>query len=476
MNKQDLVAWTHRSLLLAASLCTAVVACSSGSDDDDDDSPPGDAVDPPPRGESTSFYGNFPSAAVSLWPPYTVARIERNEENTLPEIDFDGAVISEDDYVWDFWPVRNRDGTIAVIDNRVAIMGLTAPREGNIPGERHAIATWRWFYSTLDGQDWVDGGLVFPEGTALGDRQWAGSAVYDPLTSRIELFYTALGELPANPDQPSSTAAQDSAISRQEIAHTSAAVTSTPEGLVLQDFTPHELILTADGEFYATAELANETGALYVYRDPWYFEDPESNNRYLLFSATVGFQPGPKSGAVGIAVWLEEDQEWRNLSPLLAALETNSQLERPHIVYRDEEYYLFFSSHEFTFAEQDPGPEGLYGFHAGNLRGNYLPLNDGGLVLANPESAPLQTYSYTVLPGGSVLSFINYFDLGTVTLAEISEQSRQWQQEHFGGTPADPFFITIEGEGTRLLPPSDQPGLPEGEELLVRVLQNAEGQ
>lgn len=50
----------------------------------------------------------------------------------------------------------------------------------------------------------------------------------------------------------------------------------------------------------------------------------------------------------------------------------------------------------FTFApglENGPGPGGLYGFVAGSLRANYRPLNDGGLVVANPPQEPNQAYS-----------------------------------------------------------------------------------
>ena len=68
----------------------------------------------------------------------------------------------------------------------------------------------------------------------------------------------------------------------------------------------------------------------------------------------------------------------------------------------------------FTFApglENGPGPDGLYGFAAGSLRGNYRPLNDGGLVVANPPQEPNQAYSWLVLPDFSVLSFVDTFDL-----------------------------------------------------------------
>lgn len=428
--------------------------------------------------DAERFVGNFPGAAVSLWPPYSVAKIERTDSNTLPVIEPDDEVISERYYFWDYWPLRNQDGSITVIDGEVMIIGLSAPRAGNIPGERHGLAAWRYFVSSDEG--WSYGGPVFPEGTPVGDRQWAGDAVYDPETSRVSFYYTALGELEPLPDEDESpTGAADGyedakrtgpTIVRQQIVETSAQLVTTGTVPQFAAFGPHRVILDADGEFYATAELARENNSLYVFRDPWYFEDPESDYRFLLFSASIGFQTGPKSGAVGMAVFDESQSRWRAISPIIAAIETNSQLERPHIVYRDGRYFLFFSSHEFTFGGEDPGPEGLYGFYADRVRGRYVPLNEGGLVLANPEEAPLQTYSYTVLPGGLVSSFINYFNLGEVTLEQISEQTREWQRERFGGTPAEPYFLDIGDRGTMLEGTMPVGMLPQGVERLAEAL------
>lgn len=475
-----------------AMILGAVLAAAGACGDDEGDGGTaggGDSSSPGEDGENggepsgetraSNFYGLFPGEAVSLWPPYTIERIARDDSNTLPVLDFQHGdeVISDAYYFWDFWPLRNRDGSIAVLDGRVVILGLSAPREGNIPGERHAIARWRYFYS--DGEDWVDGGLVFPEGSAVGGRQWAGSAVYEQENERVDFYYTALGELEPLPDgSDSPTNAADGfedasrtgpTIVRQQIVQTSANLVRSADKIWFMNFDEHEVILDADGEFYATAEQARDTGALYVFRDPWYFEDPQSERRFLLFSGAAGFQTGPKSGVVGLAAYDPQTDEWQLLAPIVAAMDTNSQLERPHLIYEDGRYRLFFSSHEFTFAEGIAKPEGLYGFYSTNLWGHYLPLNEGGLVLANPAEAPLQTYSYTVLPGGLVTSFVNYVNLGDVTLSGISEQTRQWQRERFGGTPAEPFYLQIGSRETELLemPPAD---LPRGVAQLARTL------
>jgi levansucrase len=519
--RERVMTWTQMMRMQALLLALAVAALAACDDDDDDDEPelpdartgttdggpmppvfrdggaPGDdaGFPPPPPdqvGTAADFVGNFPGEAVTLWPPYTIADIEREDFNTLPELSFDDDPIAEQFWFWDFWPLRNPDGSVAVVDGRVIILGLSAPRAGNVPFDRHRLATWRYFFSSPTG--WVDGGRVFPEGTALGDRQWAGSAVLFPDTGEVRFFYSALGQaeaLPPGVDSPTNAgdpfedvSRTGPTIARQLIAETSATLVSDADGIRFVDFGTHEIILDADGEFYATAELARDTGALYVFRDPWYFEDPETELTFLLFSGAAGFQTGPKSGVVGVAVFDESVEEWRLLAPLLAAMDTNSQLERPHFVYRDGRYYLFFSSHEFTFAElrsgpgftiEDPndvGPEGLYGFVADNLWGHYRPLNDGGLVAGNPESAPLQLYSFTVLPGGAVTSFVNYFGLGTVTLEEIPQQSEEFQREQFGGTPAEPFFLALDQAAADLDVTEPAAPLPEGTALLVEALQS----
>ncbi len=50
---------------------------------------------------------------------------------------------------------------------------------------------------------------------------------------------------------------------------------------------------------------------------------------------------------------------------------------------QDGRYYLFVTTHGFSFAPGIEAPAGLYGFvsDSPSARGHYLPLNDNGLVL-----------------------------------------------------------------------------------------------
>ena len=124
----------------------------------------------------------------------------------------------------------------------------------------------------------------------------------------------------------------------------------------------------------------------------------------------------------------------------------NNELERPHVVHHGGRYYCFWSTQAKVFAEGVPaGPTGLYGMVADSLTGPWQPLNGTGLVFANPASAPYQAYSWLVLDDLSVLSFVDRPGLfGGPNVASPAERG-------FGGTPAAPVHIRLDGDRTELL-------------------------
>lgn len=450
------------AMVAATLLSTAAVAQST----------PGDVPEKP---EAFSFAGSF----ASSWLASDAMKINLDESNSLPVLVPPAMPIDPALYVWDHWPVRTPDGAVANIDGYTVLVALTAEKsEIEVPGQRHGVATWRYFYT--QGGDWVSAGEVFPPGTALGGRQWAGSTVYDPSNRRITFYYTALGDLPASAAPPAADSPaidcyeevylsgggprgreedcgggagaieNPEQLQQQALAATTATVISgAGAGVQFESFTPHQIVATAGGTYYLTAAQAAASGLPYIFRDPWYFQDPADGREYLLFSASSVVAAGPHSGVIGLA-GRAQDGRWQLLPPLAGALQVNAQVERPHIVIRDGRYYLFFSSHSFSFADDLTGPEGLYGVvsEASTVRGRYVPLNGSGLVLGNPANAPLQTYSYLVLPDAQVMSFVNYTNLGDVTLAGIKNQTAQWQRDRFGGTPAPLIPLQIDGMNT----------------------------
>lgn len=401
----------------------------------------------------------------AIWTRQQADMIRITPENSAPVIDFDDLELTAPDlWVWDTWPLREQDGSIAVLPGgwRV-IFSLTAPRSV-LPGKRHDIAQINYFYAR-DGQDWIPGGPVFPPGDALGSRQWAGSAFVKD--GEIYFFYTATGR------EGEATVSYE-----QRLAFARGEVMSNLNGVLFDNWGPHEIILEPEGEFYQTQEQSG-SGIIYSFRDPWYFLDPETGCEYILFEGNTPITPAVRecepenigdgdylsgnnvpgaaaqfNGSVGIALKSgapDDYTEWELLPAILEAECVNQQLERPHIVYLDQRYHLFVISHEFTFAPGLEGPDGLYGFVANNLFGNYVPLNGSGLVIANPPQEPFQAYSWLVLPDLTVESFVNYFNLDGLSLSEVGNMPPEFIFNRFGGVLAPTLLLEINGTDTNII-------------------------
>ncbi|WP_178915328.1 glycoside hydrolase family 68 protein [Natronomonas gomsonensis] len=152
-------------------------------------------------------------------------------------------------------------------------------------------------------------------------------------------------------------------------------------------------------------------------------------------------------------------------SPLYReAICVNQQLERGNIVVMDDRYYLFCDSHKFTFPSGLDGPDGMYGFVADSLQGDYEPLNGSGLVLANPANQPFQTYSWMPVPYNdnqiAVLSYYNYHDLGDGTLTDVGSLPREDQMAKFGGTFAPTLVVELDGTSSEIVDTLDAGFLP----------------
>ncbi|MCO7175216.1 glycoside hydrolase family 68 protein [Sporolactobacillus kofuensis] len=385
-------------------------------------------------------------AVPSNWTRAQAERIRITPDNVTTEINEPFPRISPDLWIWDMWPLTEKDGSTAVLPGGWRVLfALTAPKSV-LPGKRHDVARIGYFYSK-NGNDWIQGGTVFPEGDALGSRQWAGSAFVEDDT--INFFYTATGRR-----------GESQVTYEQRIALARGRVISDLNGVLFDDWAPHQVILEPDGVLYQTLEQSLSGGIIYAFRDPFFFKDPASGCEYLLFEGNIGgvageFDCGPGvppearfyTGNIGIALLRNEDfTEWELLPALLQAPCTNQQTERPHLIVNGGRYYLFTDSHQFTFAPglvPGPGPDGLYGFVAGSLRGNYTPLNGGGLVVTNAPQEPFQAYSWLVLPDFTVLSFIDNFNLQGISIEEVGLLPDEFQFAHFGGTLAPTLQLKI---------------------------------
>ncbi|MFC4542299.1 glycoside hydrolase family 68 protein [Halosolutus amylolyticus] len=405
------------------------------------------------------------------WTRSQAAGIERSDETVAPIVYPPEEDVAPDLHCWDTWLLRSRDGSIAEIDGYRVVFSLTAPAD-LLPGTRHDVATIRYFYSA-DGRNWTCGGRVFPEGTAFGSRQWAGSALYDD--DRLYLFYTAAG----------SRGETELSYTQRIAVGTGGTITADEDGVSIAGPFEHEILLEPDGEHYEREDQSR--GMIYTFRDPWFFEDPASGETCLLFEANTPI-PDPEdedrfdadpaalayNGSVGIAVSRSGDPtEWTLEPPILEGVGTNQELERPHVVVRDDGYHLFVSSHEHTFAPGIAGYDALYGFVADSLRGEYAPLNESGLVVTNPASAPFQTYSWLAYPHREeilVSSFFNYYDLQGLSLDDVAHLPPAEQQRRFGGTLAPTLRLTAENASTRILGTLEHGHLPIADEELPPLL------
>ncbi len=414
----------------------------------------------------------------SRWTRDQAASIERRHGNVAPAAGAPTVDPFPEIHIWDTWLLRTRHGEVADVDGWRLAFSLTAPSD-LLPGKRHDVAEIRCFYSA-DGTRWHDAGPVFAGG-ALGQRQWAGSALYDD--GELYLYYTAAGD---------ERSEEMTYTQRIAVAHGGTVATSA-DGVELSGPWTHEVLLTPDGDWYETESQAR--GMIYTFRDPWFVEDPATGETYLLFEANA---PAPEregddsettrrrefNGCVGVAVSGSGDPlSWELRPPLLDATEVNQELERPHVVVSDDRYYLFVCSHVHTFAPGVTGPDALYGFVADAFEGPYRPVNDSGLVATNPPGAPFQAYSWMAFAHDEevlVQSFLNYYDFAGDSLDAIAELPAADQRERFGGTLAPTLRMVVDGDQTRLvgtldawriptpnesLPPADGSTLPTDTEL-----------
>jgi levansucrase len=328
--------------------------------------------------------------------------------------------------LWDLWPVQARDGQTARIAGGELFLLLSAPALPD-PEDRHAVARIRLMHRVAD--DWRDLGPLLPEGFAPGSREWAGSTVISDDGCIVTLYFTAAG---ARGEREVSF--------QQRLFETQGRLLVTAGVPTLTDWTAPVESVAPDGVIYVREMTGGgAVGTIKAFRDPAWFRDPADGAEYLLFTGSLAQSTSDWNGAVGIA--RRVDDRWTLLPPIITADGLNNELERPHIVMHGHRYHCFWSTQHKVFAAGGPaGPNGLYGMVADTIMGPWRPLNDSGLVLANPLEAPFQAYSWLVLADLSVLSFADM-----VGLKEPPANAAQ-ARAHFGGAPAPVVQLRIEGD------------------------------
>lgn len=398
------------------------------------------------------------------WTREDVSNLTKNAQNTAPEINKDELVeISSESYIWDSWPLQEKNGHPAVVNGFKIIFALSVPNDV-LPGKRHDTAEIHYFFSK-DGKSWESGGQVFKDGDALGSRQWAGSSIVHK-DGKFQIFYTATG------DKNETQLSYD-----QRVATATADIKTTNTSVTFENWSDHEIILEPDGEYYQTNEQTGPEESSYAFRDPYFFQDPKTGEEFLLFEANSAGKLEERSyneeyigsakfrqtndipesskafnGSIGIAKASNQGlSKFNILPPLLEANYVNDELERPSVIVKGNNYYLFAKTHSEKFATGLQAPEGLYGFTSDSLFGGYQPLNESGLVIANPTNNPYQAYSWMVMPNGTVTSFVNYVNVDGKDIYEIGEQSPEYQMEHFGGMLAPSLKLSLTRNETKIV-------------------------
>lgn len=393
------------------------------------------------------------------WTRADALKIEQDATNTAPLIPADFPVMTDQVWIWDTWPLTNLDMQPVAYEGWNIIFSLTAPRDIFF-GDRHWQAKIGFFYSQ-DAQNWTYGGDLFPAGSSYGSREWAGSTVIAD-DGTVHAFYTASGRDDGGIDPTDAL---------QRLAHAQGQIHTDADGVWFTGFEDHHIIAQADGTLYQTLEQSQAGPIIYAFRDPFVFRDPTDHRIYALFEGNNGGVAGSHTcdrseigrvppghvtppdaryytGNIGLMELRSADfSQWKLLPPLLSAECTNQQTERPHLVVRDGQYYLWTISHMFTFAPglTDPGeiaagPDGVYGFVGPGLRSNYRPMNGSALVLGNPPEQPLQQYSHYVMPNLLVESFIDTIPTGPGPSDVV-----------YGGTLAPTLELELDGATSRLV-------------------------
>lgn len=376
---------------------------------------------------------------MTRWTRKQVAAIAHDTVGRLPLIQASDVVsVVPGIDIWDSWPVRTPDGSIADVCGHVVWVALATPAVGD-PDLRHDIARQRAFMANDDGT-FSDLGLIFDVNDPLGARRWAGSTVL--AADLLYVYYTAAGVPDADPPG-----------FRQRLAAATARLSCLDGRPHLEDWSNHVELFEPDLRWYDAADqFDGEPGFIKAFRDPFPFIDPSTGEEYLFFTASLapGRSTSDFNGAVGVARRTGNAiRDWEQLRPVLTADGVNNELERPHVVAVDDRYYLFFSTQARTFHPDLVGPTGLYGFVADDVLGPYAPLNGHGLVFANPPERPVQVYSWLVLNDLSVIGFIDGYgvDADGKLLPTANGDERSLK---FGGTFSPTVHITVDGDRATL--------------------------
>lgn len=368
------------------------------------------------------------------WHPGLLARNLNSEGTALPTIDRSRqSHVIEGRYFWDHSPVFDGHGDVFTIGGSELWTGLSAPVSDD-PVSRHEHARLR-LVKRRDGR-WIDCGNILPDNFSHGSRDWAGVMSINQ-SNFVTLFYTATG-----------TRGEQVPTYRQRIFQATAMLSGESGRPAAFGWQDRGEPISADGNLYEIADQSEGApGAIISFRDPYPFIDPQSGQQFMLFAATDARARTKKNGAIGIARLSPESGVWILQNPIVTGDGTSNEMERPHLIFHQGGYYLFWSVHGWTFGDGIKAPTGLYGMFSENLLGPYQPLNGHSLVASNPKHQPYQAYSWLVLKDFQVTSFVDMLD-GKL---ETHPGAPHYPVGHFEGTEAPTFRLELKQAEARIV-------------------------
>ncbi len=395
----------------------------------------------PQKHKTDQFATAHHAQGATKWAPEHVAAIAGA---AMPE----QAIITAKDvpsfapdlFLWDIWPVQTDDGSVADIGGGSTLWVMLSALRGANPDTRHDVARMRLIQRTVDG--WRDCGHLLPDDFSPGSREWSGSTRLDPKTGVITLWFTATGHAGLPPRD-----------FEQRLFHVSGQLDVTGDCPAVRGWGRLVQSIIHDGARYADLTIDQGVpGRIKGFRDPYWFRDPQDGQGYLLFtgSKSRAASQSDYDGVIGIAAANDSEglKPFHLLPPIIDADGLSNELERPHVIVQNAQYYLFWSTQQAVFAPGGPvGPTALYGMVGPSLFGPFTLLNGTGLVMANPAAEPRQAYAWQVLPSLEVISFVDLWGLqGRDPSTDPALKAQQ-----FGGTVAPFARIALDGATSRIV-------------------------
>ena len=353
----------------------------------------------------------------------------------LPVVEDDEVVpVADGIDIWDSWPIRNTDGSIADVCGQVVWVALAAPAVGD-PGLRHDIAEHRAFLLARRR-------LVRRSRSAVSRRR----APRQPPVGRIDR---------ARRRPPDRLLHADAAPGfRQRLAAATATVDCVGGLPRFVDWSEARRDPAARSRALRHRRPdSGEPGFIKAFRDPFPFVDPASGEQYLFFTGSLSPASSTptstaRSGSPGAAATRSTTGNCSIRSSLPTASTTSWSARTWSCTTGC--YYLFISTQSRTFHPDVRRRPGCTASSPTPCSVRTDRSTGTARVFVNPPSRPRQAYSWLVLNDLSVVGFVDAYGYDGDTDEMVLTERRDARRAEFGGTFSPTVHIGLDGDRARL--------------------------